>query len=221
MARTAETGSRSGRATRWPAAPGREGSAIARLFPNQALLDVLAILLLHPEEEFYQREIALKTGRTLVEAQRALRRIEDAGLLRARRRGNRVYYAAQRGHPAFEDIKRLLLKTVALGDALRDGLAPLREKVRIAFVFGSVASGTESPSSDIDLFVVGGLSSRRLASVLGRLGRQLGREFNPVLYPPAELRQKAKAGNHFVQQVLAGPKIWLIGSDDVLARLVE
>ena len=84
MARTAETGSRSGRATRWPAAPGREGSAIARLFPNQALLDVLAILLLHPEEEFYQREIALKTGRTLVEAQRALRRIEDAGLLRAR-----------------------------------------------------------------------------------------------------------------------------------------
>ncbi|MFH1313518.1 MAG: nucleotidyltransferase domain-containing protein [Candidatus Eisenbacteria bacterium] len=198
--------------------PGR--SSISSIFPNQALLDTLSLLLLHPEEEFYQREIAERIGRTVIEVQRALRRVESAGLATRSRRGNRVYYLANRNHPAFSDLKSLLLKTCALGDALRRTLATVGSKIVAAFIFGSFAAGTESPSSDIDLLAVGTLSSREASRVLGGLGRKLGREFNPIVYTVEELRSRMKRESRFIEEVIRGPKIWLIGDEDELERLV-
>ncbi len=195
--------------------------SLAKLFPNQTVLDVLALLLLNPEQEYYQREIAEKTQSTTVEVQRALRRIQAAGLVLKTRRGNRVYYVACREHPAYEDLKRVLIKTVALGDQLRAALRPFEARVLLAFVYGSVAEGSEGATSDIDLLLVGQLSQRQAAGVLGPLGRDLGREFNATIYPEKEFRAKARKGNRFIQQVVAGPKIWLIGDEKELTRLAE
>ena len=196
-------------------------SSLVRLFPNPAVLDVLGLILLHPDRQFYQREIAELTQGTVLQVQRALKRIQDAGLVEKSRTGNRVYYIARRDHPAYEDLKRVLIKTVALGDELRGAIGSLAEKVVLSFVYGSVASGTENAASDIDLFLVGELSSRQAAKVLGPLGRKLGREFNSVIYPEKEFRTKARRGNQFVRQVISGPKIWLIGNDDELTQMVE
>lgn len=191
------------------------------LFPSPAVAEVLSLLMLGPDEEFYQSDIAARTGIILRQVQRALKRIERAGLVTKTRRGNRVYYKAERRHPAFEDLKRVLLKTVALGDALREAVKPLAGKVDLAFVYGSLARGEETARSDIDLLLVGDLTIREAARTLGPVGRELGREFNPAVFPPSEFRRKARCGNHFVKDVLRGPKIWLIGSDRELAGLVE
>ncbi|MBN1826389.1 MAG: nucleotidyltransferase domain-containing protein [Candidatus Eisenbacteria bacterium] len=195
--------------------------SITRLFPNQAVPDILSLFLMNPDREFYQREIAEKAGVTVLQVQRALKRIEEAGFAERNRRGNRVYYRARRDHPAYEDLKGILLKTVALGDRLREVFRPLRGEVTLAFVFGSFASGAESKGSDIDLMIVGSLSSRKAASLIGPLGRELDREFNPVLYPVEEFRAKAREGNPFIRSVISGPKIWLIGNEEELESMVE
>ncbi len=198
----------------------RNKSSLEHLFPFPVLLDVLSLLLLHPDREFYQREIAERTASAVIQVQRSLQRIEKAGLCRKARRGNRVYYQAERSHPAFEDFKRALLKTVALGDTLREALRPVRNKVRFAFIFGSVAAGKETASSDIDLLLVGDLTSRSAARILGPVGRRLGREFNPVIFPPDEFRRKAKRRDLFIREILDGPKVWMVGGDDELEGLV-
>lgn len=196
-------------------------STLAELFPNPALVEVLSLFLLHPENEFYQRGIAEATGGALRQVQRALKRIERAGLVSKTKRGNMVYYKAERTHPAFEDLKRVFLKTVALGDALREALAPLVNKVKLAFIFGSLAQGKETAQSDIDLFMVGELSLRETTKVLGSIVPELGREFNPVVYPTKEFKKKAQKNHHFIAEVIKGPKIWLVGNVDELAKLAE
>jgi len=108
-------------------------STLAELFPNPTLVKVLSLFLLHPEKEFYQRGIAASTGNALLQVQRALKRIERAGLVTKTRRGNMLYYQADRLHPAFEDLQRVFLKTVALGDVLREALAPLGDKAQTGF----------------------------------------------------------------------------------------
>lgn len=195
-------------------------SPLAKLFPSPTVLDVLSLLLLHPGSEFYQRELADKTGGTLLQVQRALRRIEAAGLITSTRRGNRVYYSAERDHPVFEDLKRVALKTVGLGDALREALQPLGDDILLAFVFGSVASGTESPSSDVDVLIIGELTTRQAAQVLGPAGRDLGREFNPIIFPSEEFRQKARRGDRFIQELIESPKVWLTGTQNDLSELL-
>jgi len=123
-----------------------------------------------------------------------------------------VYYKADRMHPAFEDLKRVFLKTVALGDMLRDSLAPLADRVNLVFIFGSLSQGRETAQSDIDLFLVGALSLRETTKILGPVTSDLGREFNPVVYPPEEFKKKARENQHFINEVIRGPKIWLIGN---------
>jgi len=195
--------------------------SIERIFPNRALLEVLGLLLLHPAEEFYQSEIVRRSGRTLLQVQRALRRIEDAGLVQTTRRGNRAYYTANQAHPVYEELKGLVLKTVAFGDALREGLESVRDKIQMACIFGSVASGTEGPASDVDLLVVGDISSRKLAGVIGPLSRGLNREVNQVVYTPAEFRKRLAEGDRFTTDLIAGQLIWLIGDRGVLAGMAK
>jgi predicted nucleotidyltransferase len=185
------------------------------------LVEVLSLFFLHPEKAFYQRGIAEATGNALRQVQRALKRIEYAGLVTKTRRGNMVYYQADMMHPAFNDLKRAFIKTVALGDALREALAPLSDKVKLAFIFGSLAQGKETARSDIDLFLVGGLSLRETTKLFSPFVSKLGREFNPVVYPLAEFKKKAKEKHHFIAEVIRGPKIWLIGNDHELAQLVK
>lgn len=195
-------------------------SGWADLFASRTLVALLTRFLLRPDEAFYQQEPVTAAGARLYLVQRELARLERAGLITKTPRGNRAYYQANRSRPAFEDLKRVFLKTVALGDALRTALAPLADRVRVAFVYGSYAGGQETAQSDIDLLLVGTLSAREAATVLGPLGRDLEREFNPAIYPPEEFRKKARAGHHFVTEVLKGPKVCLIGDEDALAGLV-
>ena len=189
------------------------------LFASPTLAKLLATFLIHPETTFYQRELIRAAGTGLYTVQRVLARLEGAGLVVKAPRGNRVYYRANRDHPAFQDLKRAILKTFGLGDALRAALAPLAGRVRLALVHGSIARGEETGASDIDLFLVGALSLREAATFLGPVAREFGREFNSTIYPPAEFRRKAKEGHHFIAEILRSDKIFLIGNQDDLEGL--
>jgi predicted nucleotidyltransferase len=123
--------------------------------------------------------------------------LAGTGLVTKTKRGNIVYYEADRMHPAFEDLKRVFLKTVALGDVLREALVPLADKVKLAFIFGSLAQGSETAQSDIDLFLVGELSLRETVKLLASVVSELGREFIPGVYPPEEIQKKSPRKSPF------------------------
>lgn len=192
----------------------------SQLFASETLVALLRVFLMRADDSFYQRELADASGARLYLVQRELGRLERAGLIAKTPRGNRVYYQANRNHPAFEDLKRAFLKTVALGDALRSALAPLADRMRVAFVYGSYTVGQETSESDVDLFLVGDLSSREAAAVLGPIGRDLGRELNTAVYSQTEFGEKVRDGHHFITEVLKGPKVFLIGGERELAELV-
>jgi predicted nucleotidyltransferase len=194
---------------------------ILNIFSNKPLVDVLIHFFLHPEEEFYQAHIVKTTGHALMQIQRALKRLENAGLITKSQNGNRVYYKANRTHPAFEDIKRLLFKTVLFGDFLQSTFKPLKNKILFAFIYGSFARSEEGRGSDIDIFFIGNLSMRELSSLFGPLSRELNLEINPNIYSLEEFQAKWKDKNHFLNEVIESPKIWLIGDENALGKIIE
>ncbi len=195
-------------------------SSFLKLFPSPPFTDVLVFFFTHPNEEAYQSQIVHFTGRALIQIQRALKRLEDTGLIVKNKQGNRIYYKAKQLHPAFDDIKKALFKTVIFGDTLKAALAPIKHKILFSFIYGSMARAEESPTSDIDLFIVGHLGIKDMASILGSLGNELGREINPTVYPLKELKKKLKEQNPFISAIIRGPKIWLVGDENELAKMV-
>ena len=118
----------------------------------------------------------------------------------------------------FEELRGLVLKTSGLAEVLRSALGPLSQRIRAAFVYGSIAKGQDTASSDIDLMVVGeDLTYGDLFSALESASARLGRKVAPTIYAPRELAKRASRDNAFVTRVMEQPKIWLIGSDDDIA----
>ena len=103
--------------------------------------------------------------------------------------------------------------------SLAAGLHPLHRPVRVAFVYGSLARGDEQPTSDIDLMIVGDVDLAETSAALARAQKTLGREINETVYPEPEFVSKRKARNHFINSVLAAPKLFVIGDEHELAKL--
>ena len=70
------------------------------------------------------------------------------------RTGNQKHYKARRDSPIFAELHGLVVKTIGLAGPLRKALEHQAEAIRAAFVYGSVAKGTDRARSDIDLMVL-------------------------------------------------------------------
>jgi len=194
---------------------------LIKLFANPSLVEILSLFLLNPQEEFYQSDIAKKTNKALMQVQRSLKILKEIGLISLTRRGRMIYYQAVKTHPAFEDLKHLFLKTLSLGESVRQALRPLNDKIHSAFIFGSVAKDEESLDSDIDLCIIADLTLRELVKVLSPLSKKLKRELNPVIFKQSEFQKRILGKDHFLIEVIASPKLWIIGNENELKQLVK
>ena len=182
---------------------------------------ILALLLLRPDETFYVREIARLTGVPAGSLHRELKLLTDAGLLLRTATGNQVRYQVARDCPIYEELAGIFRKTAGLADVLRELLAPLAGKIAQSFVFGSIAQGKAQATSDIDLLVLGSASFARVVEVCHAGSARLGREVNPVVMSKAAFREKLQLGDRFVARVAREPKIFVIGDAGEFAKLAE
>jgi len=177
---------------------------------------VLAATLMHPEREWYLADLARHLDCAPSSLQRPLAGLVDAGILKRREDGNRVLYQADPRCPFHPELRGLVVKTVGLVDVLRKALEPLRKRIRLAFVFGSIASGEELSTSDVDLMVVGSVGYQHLHAALDKAEFELGRPVNPCLYTQTEFEKKLLERNQFVVSVVGGAKLGIIGEDSLL-----
>jgi predicted nucleotidyltransferase len=182
---------------------------------------ILAQLLLRPDESRYVREIARLTGVPAGSLHRELKLLNDAGLLLRTQSGNQVRYQIDMSCPIHEELASIFRKTAGLADVLREALVPLDKKITLAFVFGSMATNQARGSSDIDVLVVGSASFAAVVAALAPAGEQLGRAINPVVITSAALTKKIRGQERFVSRVAREPKIFLIGDASDFAKLAE
>lgn len=194
-------------------------SPAALLFPASYRRRVLSLLLLHPERALHVREIARLTGTTPGTLNKELARLHDAGLLTRERVGNQLHYAANRSSPIHAELAGILRKTIGLADVLADALAPSAAAIQTAFVYGSVARGSETAQSDVDVMLIGTLGFGDAVQLLYPAQAAVGREINPLVFSAEQWRTKVATKDGFVREVLSKPKIFLIGNDDELEKL--
>lgn len=173
---------------------------------------VLALLFGQAPRSFHLNELVRLAGVGSGSVQRELARLVAAKLVHRRLMGRQVWFEANRESPVFEDLRRLVRKTFGLTDVLLQALAPLSGRIERAFVFGSVAKGTDTADSDIDLMIIGeSLSYAHVYPLLTDAESSLGRKISPTLYSPAEWRQRLDEANAFVTRVRHLPTLTIMG----------
>lgn len=181
---------------------------------------VLALLFGQAQRSFYGNEIIGLAGSGSGAVQRELARLESSGLVTVRRVGNQKHYQANSDAPIYPELRSLVLKTFGVADVLHAALQPLWSEVQLAFVYGSMAKGTEHAASDVDLMVVGTLPSHTaLLEAMLPAQAQLGRIINPTYYTADEFSQRVSDRTAFMTRVLEQPKIFVKGSENDLPSL--
>ena len=186
---------------------------------NKTRGQVLALLYRHIDEPYYLRQIVRKTSAGLGAVQRELKQLVNVGLILRSISGHQVYFQANQHSPIYKELKSLITKTVGVNDVLKEALQPYGKRIAIAFVFGSVARGEENHRSDVDLMIIGSISFSAVVAALDGVEDVLGREVNPIVYPQKEFCTKLAEGHHFVNDVLDGEKIFVVGDENKLKEI--
>ncbi|MGA2138043.1 MAG: helix-turn-helix domain-containing protein [Verrucomicrobiia bacterium] len=192
-------------------------NTLAELLSSRVKAEIFRLLFGVQDQELHVREIERQSGLADATVRQELKRLVRLGLIEARRDGNRVYYRAQKQHPLSPEIHNLVLKTTGLVEVLRDALA--HDDIRVAFVFGSLASGAERAHSDVDLMVIGSIGLRQLTKLLSGVSGRIGREVNPHIMTIGEFKKRQKTHDHFLTTVLAAPRLFVKGNKHELETM--
>ncbi len=192
-------------------------STLSLILSSKVRAEFFRIFFSIDKKEIHLREIERKAGFAIGTVRQEAIKLVKIGLLNKRKDGNRTYYIANREHPLFQEIHKIVLKTVGLADLFKTTLE--KNDIKYSFLFGSIANGLEKPESDIDLFVIGNLGLRKISKLLKNCSEKIGREINAVTMKEEEFIERKSKNDHFVSQVIESGKIMIIGTDDEFERL--
>ncbi|NKL77622.1 nucleotidyltransferase domain-containing protein [Rhizobium leguminosarum] len=171
---------------------------------------MLAALILSPERQFGTNELIGLGGPGVGAGRNVIKAFEKSGVVEKSMRGNQLLYSINRKHPIYPDLRSICMKTFGMADVFMQELQPFRDRIEVAFIFGSIACGSDRPDSDVDLMVVGDIDVFELGPTLEKLQKVLGRAVDLNLHTPSEWQ--ALAGDRVIGAIMKEERIMVVGS---------
>jgi predicted nucleotidyltransferase len=186
--------------------------SIATSLFSDSQIRLLPWLFGQPERSYHLSELRRLTALGSASLQRELNRLEESQLVQSTRVGNLRCFQANAQSPVYAELVALTRKTMGTEPLLLQALQPIASRIETAFIYGSVAKGTDTANSDVDVLLVGkNLSLNSILKLLLPLEASLGRKINPTCYTPSEYAKRLAEPDSFVNRILAQPTLPLIG----------
>jgi predicted nucleotidyltransferase len=184
--------------------------SIASFLFTPSVQRVLGITLLQPERSFTLQELLRVASSGRGSTQLQIDRLVEAGVLQDEpRRGNQRSIRANTSFPLYAELVSIARKSFALAEPIKEALAPFSAQIVEAFLFGSVAKGTDTEKSDVDLIIVGTASLFELTEVMLKVEQNVYRPIHFCLYEPAEWSALLQS-DPIIVHIANGEKIRLI-----------
>lgn len=156
----------------------------------------LLLLIENSDRSFTEKEIVESTGASKSGVNAALRDLERNGLALREKRGRMSFFSVNDSIPLIRELKKVLSLAALL---------PLVQKLKAVsqriILFGSVAQGTDTSESDIDIFV---LSSDKDKVAQRIRAFKTTKELKPVILTPVEYATSQNKDKVFYEQVNKG-----------------
>lgn len=174
--------------------------------PEQRLLGAV---LSRPDRDFGTVELLDLIGSSRSAGSALLKRWVDAGFLLERRVGNQRRLTVNQDFVLYPELQLIVRKTIGITEPLARALAPVADRLTDAFVFGSVAAGTDTSDSDIDVGIVGNVDLFTVSPLLDATQGELGRPVHVSVYGDTEWR---RAKDPVIAAIKNGPRLNLMDS---------
>jgi predicted nucleotidyltransferase len=186
-----------------------KNAMLSELFGGEQRFSLLRSLYQNPACSYTTIELARKAGADRGNVSRWLRKWSEVGLAKRIEQGQHITYQAG-NDPLLTGLTDIVRRS---DEILADIASALPEEAEAAVIFGSVARGEESASSDVDVLVLGEhLSSLKVNAKLKPIGRKHQREIHATVASRKEFEERLAEGEGFASNVVSHPVIPLKGT---------
>lgn len=171
---------------------------------------ILAPLLLNPERSYSVNELIRIGGASSSGSQAVLRAIREVGLVLEERLGNQRRLRINTDFPIYPELRAICIKTFGIQEPIRAMLEPFVDQIDLAFIFGSIAKGTDRAHSDVDLIVVGSLDLFTVVNAADVFEQTYGRHLHLTCYTREDWEELRD--DRSLRAIIAGPTMMLINT---------
>lgn len=187
------------------------------LFISKTRIKLLQVFLSNPGRIFYVRELVRAVGEQINAVRAELARMEKAAMLTSEARANRRFYGFRKDYIFYDELARLVAKSVGLGGAIIKERNKLG-KIKYASLSGNLIKRRPVGPTDVDLLVVGSVVLPQLAQLVKQSENDVGREINYTVMTEDEFTFRKRRGDPFIRNILERPKVLLIGEEEEMVR---
>jgi len=195
-------------------------SKIDKLFGSKTRVALLAKLVSNPDKSFFLRGLSRDLRIPYSMLYKEEKNLASLSIVQEVKQGKVTLVSINKHLPYFNELKSLLIKTAGLGDLLKETFSKL-QGIQYALVYGSIASGEESGSSDVDLLIVGENSEEKILNALSPVEKDVGRELNYIFWSREEFMERVKSKHNLLVDIAEKPAIMLVGDEDEFRRTVK
>lgn len=191
---------------------------LEKFLRSKAEVNILGVVLF--QNGLHLREISRLAHISSYETKKELDNLVSVGVLTKEKKGNQIFFYANKDCPFLTDLKNLYLKTEGVFKQIKEKLSEVNG-VEFAFIYGSTASGNFSPKGDIDVIVIGNVEEDELTLKLFECQKKIKREINFVNWSTRDFLAKVKEKGSFIRSLIENKRVWLIGDKDGFERIVK
>ncbi len=188
--------------------------ALLPVFRSRLQADILAALLLHPDDEYSLTELAKRFHAPLSTVHGEVKRLTDAGLLRRREVGRSALVRSNTDNRLVKPLAEVLLLSWGPLQVVAEEFSGL-EGAEQVLIFGSWAARYHQrlgkPPHDLDVLVVGRPSRGDVYDAADRAQQRLGMPVNPVIRTEDAWRL---ASDPLVRQIQSSPVVTVLMPDN-------
>jgi DNA-binding transcriptional ArsR family regulator len=171
----------------------------------------------NPAQIYYVRQITREIDEEINAVRRELERMTAAGIVRSEQRGNRLYYSLNKQYDYYPELLRLAIKSSGLGLAIKKNRKAIGNPKFVMFS-SKFAQHRARLRDEVDMLLVGDVKMQELQPLISAEEALRGYEINYTVMSEDEFDFRKTRRDPFVNEILAGGRIMVIGDEDVLVE---
>lgn len=173
---------------------------------------LIRAFLQSPQEMYYVRQLTRETKEEINAVRRELARMEEKGLVKNEKRGNRLYYQFRESYSFYEQLLAMVAKSSNLGKIIVDNKSKLGF-IKFAFLSSRFIRGQKRSNANVDLVIVGKVIMPQINLIIKDYERKTSSEVNYSCMTEEEFAYRLSRKDPFVTTVLIQPRVMIIGDE--------
>ena len=174
--------------------------ALKALFSSQTRVKLLSVFLLHPEEEYFIRQLTRLLGEQINSIRRELENLRRIGLVKARHRNRKKFYKTDTDFIFYPELKNMFQKDVKGGES--QTVASLKNLPGLQFL--ELAGSFVGTHSKVDLLVVGDVKKEVIELLLAQDPSMRSVKYS--LFSKADFLYRLSLRDRFILEIVDDPR---------------